>query len=298
MRILLFFIVFWNLENFFDYRDDATSFSDTEFSASGQRRWTKSRFFAKCDHVAKSLFWIGDKYGEMPEIIGLAEVENRTVLSMLINSTLLKKYDYEIVHFDSKDSRGIDVALLYRKNSLEMIGCKAVEVEGLRTRDILCVNFLRANKTVLDVLVNHHPSKYGGSEKSQSKRETAMGSMMGVVDSLQQSGSTYIVCMGDFNDNPQSPVFDLLGDSMENKADSLHQQGQGTIKYEGKWDMIDMFIVSSALSGFTEMEIVNIPFLMENDKKHCGMKPLRTYSGPRYKGGVSDHCPIVLKCKF
>jgi hypothetical protein len=114
-------IVFWNLENFFDYQDDGTGESDTEFSSAGSRRWTSKRFYQKCNLVAKSLFWTGDKYGKMPDVIGVAEVENREVLTRMLSSTLLRKYDYKIVHRDSKDRRGIDVALLYRSSKFELI---------------------------------------------------------------------------------------------------------------------------------------------------------------------------------
>ena len=100
--------------------------------------------------------------------------------------------------------------------------------------------------------------------------------------------------MGDFNDNPDSPQFSGMDGLMVNKAQELHQKGEGTIRYEGKWDLIDMFMVSPALDRTSVMEIVRVPFLMPREKKHPGEKPFRTYSGPRYIGGVSDHCPVVL----
>jgi hypothetical protein len=100
--------------------------------------------------------------------------------------------------------------------------------------------------------------------------------------------------MGDFNDNPGGPQFSLIDGRMVNKADVLYEKGEGTIRYEGKWDLIDMFMVSHDLDESTYMEIVKVPFLMMREKKHPGEKPFRTYSGPRYIGGVSDHCPIIL----
>ena len=104
-------VMFWNMENFFDWTDQGTGESDKEFSSFGERHWTKSKFYAKCDAIAKSLMWIADRYGRMPDVIGLAEVENRGVLDKLLNYTLLRKYDYSIVHRESGDRRGIDVAL-------------------------------------------------------------------------------------------------------------------------------------------------------------------------------------------
>ena len=100
--------------------------------------------------------------------------------------------------------------------------------------------------------------------------------------------------MGDFNDVPGSDAFVHLGERLVNKADELHAKGRGTIRYEGKWELIDMFLTSPDIDGVTEMQIAEIPFLMVRDNVHPGIKPFRTYSGPRYIGGVSDHCPILL----
>ena len=112
-------VMFWNMENFFDYRDGGEGESDNEFSSMGLRRWTKKRFYAKCNAVAKSLYWISEKYGEFPDVIGLAEIENSNVLYRLLKDTALKKTDYAFIHYDGSDRRGIDVALLYRKSVLE-----------------------------------------------------------------------------------------------------------------------------------------------------------------------------------
>ena len=114
-------VMFWNLENFFDWKDGGTSDSDRDFSSTGARYWTKSRFYSKCNAVAKSVFWVSDRYGRMPDVIGVCEIENRGVLNRLLSSTLLRKYDYGVVHFESGDRRGIDVALLYRKSSFELL---------------------------------------------------------------------------------------------------------------------------------------------------------------------------------
>jgi hypothetical protein len=101
--------------------------------------------------------------------------------------------------------------------------------------------------------------------------------------------------MGDFNDTPDSEIFDIIKGTLDNKASVLADRGQGTIRYEGKWDMIDMFLVDYQSSANAEMKVEYIPFLMVRDTRHPGMKPFRTYSGPRYIGGVSDHCPILLE---
>ena len=267
-------VLFWNLENFFDWRNDSTSVADAEFSSFGARRWTRKRFYAKSNAIAKGLLWAG-----APDVIGLAEVENAFVLKRLLAETALRKMDYKIVHFDSPDPRGIDVALLYRSSRLILADAKpchlfAADSSVLATRDILLVRFKDPD---IAFLVNHHPSKYGGAAVSEARRQIAVQRLKQLADSLQGLGITRIVAMGDMNDTPANPVY---------------RQGEGTIKYDGAWELIDMIFVSSA-AGAGPMQILQIPFLMTRDATHAGTKPLRTYSGPRYLGGVSDHCPVM-----
>lgn len=299
-------VVFWNLENFFDWKADSLSESpsDKEFSSFGKKHWTRKRFRAKCEAVAKAFLWIKDKEGNLPDVIGLAEVENRFVLKRLLSDTQLYKFDYEIVHYDSPDPRGIDVALLYRRSRLKPLSSAPLRVRGpdstMRTRDILLAEFLLPCGDSIAFLVNHHPSKYGG--KTGRKREVALHRLRDAADSLEASGFMNILAMGDFNDVPENPAFGILTEAgrgaLVNLAVPLSAAGEGTIRYSGRWDMIDMFFASSALvrnGHIHRMEILRIPFLMSWDSAHSGEKPLRTYSGPRYIGGVSDHCPIMVK---
>jgi len=287
-------VMFWNVENFFDWTDQGTGDSDREFSSYGERHWTKARFYEKCDAVAKTVFWIGDRYGRMPDVIGLAEVENRGVLTKLLGHTLLRKYDYAIVHRDSDDRRGIDVALLYRKSSMSLSSksfrSPVLNGEKMPTRDILHSEMHLSDGTEVDFIVNHHPSKYGGEKESGARRYAAAEALRDICDSL---GRDNIVIMGDFNDTPDGGQFSLVSDIVYNKGLLLHQRHEGSIRYKGKWELIDFFMVSPDIHS-SEMEVVRVPFLMRYDRKYPGEKPLRTYSGPRYLGGVSDHCPIVL----
>ena len=295
-------VMFWNVENFFDHMDQGTGESDKEFSSYGARHWTKRKFQGKCDDIAKSVLWIGDQYDRMPDIIGLAEVENRGVLWKLLNNTLLRKYDYKIVHFDSGDRRGIDVALLYRgtvfRKSSHSLTVPVVNGVEMTTRDMLqvCLEDIMGQK--INMIVCHHPSKYGGVKESSSRRNAAMLALKGLCDSLEVADyGVPIVAMGDFNDTPDGEQFRLLDGVLVNESEYLFVEGYGTIRYQGVWELIDMFMVSAELESRSEMDILQIPFLMTYEKKYPGMKPLRTYSGPRYVGGVSDHCPIVL-CIF
>ena len=297
--------MFWNLENFFDYHDNGTGESDTEFSSYGSRRWTSKRFYEKCQMISKSIFWAGDQYGSLPDVIGVAEVENRWVLERLLSSTLLRKYDYRIVHRNSIDRRGIDVALLYRSTRFELVDYSfcipAYKGVRMNTRDILHVKLKRkSDGEIYDFIVNHHPSKFGGALESEGRRMAAMESLVSMCDSLKNVSGTFenysgIIAMGDFNDTPDGSQFSLLDGKLENACLGLFKQGEGTIRFEGKWDLIDMFFISPGL--YSQSEIVRVPFLMTRDRKHPGEKPLRTYSGPRYLGGVSDHCPITLWVK-
>lgn len=297
------FVMFWNLENFFDWKRDSalTSASDEEFSSFGKRRWTKRRFLAKCDNVAKAVLWIADERGSLPDAIGLAEVENRFALDKLLSETPLRKRDYAVIHYDSPDPRGIDVALLYRKTRLEPLVSEPMKIytEGgtpFLTRDILFAGFLRAAGDSVAFLVNHHPSKYGSN--SSWRREAAMSRLGEITDSLKSAGWKNIVAMGDFNDTP--PSTREYSRRMVNLAAPLAGKGIGTIKYSGKWEMIDMFFISPETAAgppTASMNVERIPFLMVKDNTHSGEKPLRTYSGPRYLGGVSDHCPITLMIK-
>ena len=181
-------IMFWNVENFFDYINGGMSESDKEFSSSGSRRWTKKKFYTKCDAVAKSFFWTAEKYGRMPDVVGLAEVENRGVLTRLLNNTLLRKQGYRVVHYDSPDRRGIDGALLYRESVFRKISSsvKVPEYKGerLRTRYILQVCLEDNMGQNINMIVNHHPSKYGGAEESEGRRNAAMAALKEMCDSL------------------------------------------------------------------------------------------------------------------
>ena len=288
--------MFWNLENFFDWTDQGTGESDAEFSSYGKKHWTKKKFYLKCDMVSKAIFKVGEKYAGMPSVIGFAEIENRGVLQKLLSSTLLRKCGYKVVHFDSQDRRGIDVAFLYTDSLFELISIslKTPEYKGekLRTRDMLHIRLeSRGNGETFDFIVCHHPSKFGGEKASESRRYAAMESLRKMCDSL---GNRNLIVMGDFNDTPSAAQFGILEDALVNKADELFKAHKGTIRYDGRWELIDMFLVSPDMDFRTKMMIEEIPFLMVREGKHAGEKPYRTYSGPRYIGGVSDHLPIVL----
>ena len=296
-------VMCWNVENFFDWRNDSLTVSDAEFSSRGERHWTWRRFQAKANAFAKALFWVEAETGRLPDIVGLEEVENAFVLRQVLQKTALRKTDYKYVHYDSPDRRGIDVALLYRSSVLELIDSKPCHLYDadsvMATRDILLCVFRRkapSESPPFAVLVNHHPSKYGGASESEPKRRIAVDRLRFLADSLAAEGIDRIIAGGDFNDTPDNPVFLRLEPALKPLHTALSRRGEGTIKYDGKWDLIDHFYASPVLLEFRpSMRILRIPFLLTRDNAHSGDKPLRTYTGPRPTGGVSDHLPILLE---
>lgn len=267
--------VFWNLENFFDYRNGG--------------RLTKSRFYAKCSGVAKEVLRIADRCGQIPDILAVAEVENSFVLAQLRNSSLLRKAGYGLVHYDSPDHRGMDCGLLYRKDRLRKLSskpCHIYDKDGriMPTRDILLASFLLPDGRRLDVLVNHHPSKFGG--KSSAGRDAALERMVELRDSLSAYGGIFL-SIGDFNDTPG-----YCPRGLKDLAEPLARSGRGTLRFNGRWEVIDRCFVADSLNA--GMEIVEDDVLLVKDRSHGGKKPRRTFSGPVYLGGLSDHLPVVV----
>ena len=255
-------LVSWNVENFLDYREDTTG------------KYTRKRFYTKCNAISKTIFMIADEQGRVPDAVALMEVGNRFVLQQLISATALRKLDYAIIHFDSPDHRGIDCALLWRKSRLKFKRAgprHLTDSSGsvLPTRDILLAEF-----EDIDILVNHHPSKVGSG--SGAKRGIAMAKMRQLMDSLATEGHRNVISVGDFND------------------DVWKQPGaEGTIKYNGAWEKIDGYFASEGLQ--VRESVFNSPALSEPDRAYGGTKPRRSFSGPRWLGGTSDHYPVVFR---
>ena len=310
-------IVFYNVENLYDPYDDTTTM-DNEFTASGAKHWIYSRFQTKLNHLSKTLLAIGE--WEPPPIVGMCEVENRYVLNKLIWQTPLKKFKYRFIHHDSPDSRGIDVILLYRPEKFAILSFKYFEIHypfdtGAQTREILMVKgkvFL--NDTII-LFVNHWPSRRGGYLESQPRRIFVAGLLRSKIDSIFRADQhPNIIIMGDFNDEPDKEslekVLKAIPLNKENKtADLVNLMlsgkihwDEGTLKFQGQWSIFDQFIVSGNLvrssddsqTIFAEAHIFRRDFLTEKDDRNLGEKLKRTYAGPRYLGGFSDHLPIYL----
>lgn len=287
--VLSLIVLFWNVECLFDPFNDPLK-DDDEFTPVAERHWTWTRFEKKRDGIAQTVLAVADETGELPALVGLAEVENRLVVSQLVRKTMLEELGYDYVHRESPDARGIDVALLYRKDLLQVAAVDSLRVPNVVTRDILYVKLLFQKSDSLHVFVVHLPSKRGGEKASQGRRDAAAAVLQRAVDSLLAADpSRRIVVMGDFNDT------DCHVTGLAVPPFSGPKPVPGTLRYHGRWEQIDWFFIAPALRDSAAMQIFAPPFLLEPDASYLGVKPRRTYLGPRYNGGLSDHLPIYMK---
>ncbi|NLA14998.1 MAG: endonuclease [Bacteroidales bacterium] len=298
IRAILCLVIFWNVENYFDPFNDSST-NDGDFTPQGYYSWTWRKFLKKRNDIAKTLIACGlqeDGTWEAPCIIGLCEIENYFVLHRLVTDSPLDPLDYGIIHRDSPDHRGIDVALLYRKEAftpLKTVFYALTHEDGTpaATREILYVKGVYKGRDTLHFFVNHWPSKLGGSA-AKAMRMKASETLQLAVDSLMTARpGAGIIVMGDFNDSPKAQAIRRL------ESEHLTNVSAGdTYKFQGAWECIDQFLVSpSVQQSLVYVKVVRLPFLLEPDATHMGLKPRRTYLGPAYKGGISDHLPISLK---
>ncbi len=286
-------IVSYNVENLFHPKHDSicldsTTFiekDDYEWTPDGERRWSYTRYYRKVENIARVLTNIGEWDGV--DIVGLQEVENALCVKRLCYT--LRPGEYDFVHYESPDPRGIDVALIYKKSRVDTLSSKAISIQhsDFRTRDILYVKALVDKKDTLHLFVCHLPSQRGGAAESEWKRKIAREVLQSAIDSVYLAfRDPKIVVMGDFNSEPKE---DLRG--VKNRMKEL----TGTHKYQGRWTCLDHFYTSPSLDSLSRAEIYNAAWIQEPDEKYPDLKPKRTYNGLRYqKDGFSDHLPIVL----
>jgi len=317
-------VMFYNVENLFDTTDDTTK-NDEEFLPEGDRRWTSVRYHRKLNAIARVVAAAGE--WDLPSLIGLCEVENESVLRDLAYGTLLSAGNYGIVHRDSPDSRGIDMALLYRKDRFCVSEVRSwlPETENgipVPTRNLLYVKVTSGGEA-LHLLLCHLPSRRGGVLAASVLRERMVRLAAEKIDSVfyADQGRTSVIVMGDFNTAPSEPLILKLtsGASDSSPADEpsgsgktarlvnlsayLSGKGKGSYRYQGTWEMIDQVLVSPALTDSTgrwlavpgSFRVVDAPFLLTDDETYPGTKPFPTYGGYRYSGGYSDHLPVVIR---
>ncbi len=307
-------IGFYNVENLFDTINDPT-IKDDEFTPGTEKDWNGQRYNKKLEDLGTVISGMDIN---LPAIIGLCEIENETVVTDLINSSSLKKGKYKIAHKDSPDERGIDVGLIYQKKFFKPNHIEAVRVdmgEGERpTRDILYVKGKLKSGDYLHVFVNHWPSRYGGAEKSEPKRILAASVLKHKIDSLLSiDKETAILCMGDFNDYPDNKSLTETLDagsktanqSMINLMFDLAKTERGSYNYKEHWDFLDQIIVSPSLISGEGLSIKDASTgpkfnqeMIYTNKKTGEEKPARTYGGPNYYGGYSDHLPVATTLQY
>jgi len=298
-------IMFYNVENLFDTVNNPRT-DDEEYLLEGTKRWNSYKYWEKLKKIFQVIAAVGEE--SPPEIIGLCEVENSTPLYNLVYDLPLSKYKYKIIHKESPDLRGIDVAILYRYDKVKLLSKKFIRVKvrenpNWTTRDILYAK-LKTTTDTLHVFVNHWPSRWGGELRSKPYRLAAAEHLKKAVDSVQKSNpAAKVIIMGDFNDEPQNEsVQRLLSTTIINLSDTLERKCRcGTLKFKSEWQMFDQILVSKALLtdgklmlNQNSLKVFNPEFLLLRDNSYGGNKPFRTYLGPRYQGGYSDHLPVVF----
>lgn len=306
-------VAFWNFENFFDPFVDSTRVYN-EFTENGSQHWTKSRFYKKRNNMYKAILAISEN--EPLAVLGIAEVENQYVLNMLFNQTPLQTHNYRIVHYEGDDKRGIDVALVYCIDKLQLVYTEPVKVKNpknrnYKTRDILYAKFYDRRGDTLHVFVNHWPSRYGGERETIKLRSLAANTLKHKVDSLVFLHQTIpkVIIMGDFNDTPEDPsIKDILCDDVLVNlfADGNKLGFEGTLKHQYTWQIFDQIIVTNSLINNDKglvyrrnsAAIFHGDFLFEKDESFGGVKLFRTYVGPKYFGGYSDHLPVYIDLIF
>jgi predicted extracellular nuclease len=308
-------VFFYNVENLFHPEKDSLK-NDEAFTPEGSYRWTYKRYYRKVNQIAKTFLAVNQ--GTPPEIIGLAEVENEKALRQLCFYSPLKSFNYKYVHYDSPDLRGIDVALLYRKDTVTMIHQETIGITfpfepNSKNRDILYVVFHFPEKDTIHLFINHWTSRFGGYATTIPKRNYYAQRLKNKIDSIKRCFSNpYIIVMGDFNDYPHNESLStiLQAKSVSEKKDDFlinlmseydNAGNAGSHKYEDFWGCLDQIIVSANLltgNGLSvyqyKAHIMDAPFLLTEDSKYGGYKPFRTYLGFKYLGGFSDHLPVFV----
>ena len=307
-------VAFYNLENLFDTINNP-NVKDEEFTPQGSKQWTSGKYFHKLNNLADVISKIGvDKAQEPPAIIGVSEIENINVLKDLVNTKKLKSYHYQIIHYDSPDRRGVDVALLFRNEYFKVTDSKTYRLTipdkpDFKTRDQLLVAGILDNEQIY-LIINHWPSRYGGEKRSRPLRNAAANLCKHIADSLLViDPEAKIIIMGDLNDDPDSPSLKkylkitldttlLSKGYFYNPMITLYKKGIGSLAYRDSWNLFDNIILSPAFlkhNGyyFYQAHVFKQNFMLNNEGRFKGY-PFRTFVGNNFMGGYSDHLPVYM----
>ena len=286
-------IAFYNVENLFDTIDGPND--DAEFLPSAESKWDAPKYEAKLVHIRQVMAELN-----MPMVLGVCEIENRMVLEDVIGQD--KRYG--IVHYESPDARGIDAAMLYRKDLLRLKASGKIRFtlpgDSIPTsRDIVWAKY-QYKKEYLYVMVNHWPSRRGGADESAARRLMAAQMATNFIDSIQKNEpNAKIILMGDLNDHPQDAAPQLIASKLTPQITKASGQFGGSYNYKNEWDVLDhIFSSANALNGKIQVQtgsgkIHDFPYLLTEYKGQT--VPNRTYAGPKYLGGYSDHLPVSVQ---
>ncbi|MDZ4669118.1 MAG: endonuclease/exonuclease/phosphatase family protein [bacterium] len=308
-------IAFYNQENLFDTIDTPNKF-DEEFLPNGTYRWTSEKYNNKVENMGKVIAAMNE--GKGPDFLGMCEVENDIAISGLTQTLARKKIEYGLIWFDSQDERGIDNALLYKKNLVKKASGHLYKIDtaglgGDNTRGILMCDFILQNNARIVMFVNHWPSRREGEKESEYKRIFVAKRLRQICDSLQQKDpSVAIISMGDYNDYPDNvsikevmqgkASIDETGNAdYFNPMNALLKKGEGSYKHRGEWNFLDQFLMNrNLLKDGTKINYVNESaavfkeeWMLETEDKYKG-NPKRTFGGKKYLNGYSDHLPVYL----
>ncbi|MBL7692524.1 MAG: hypothetical protein JNM41_13110 [Flavipsychrobacter sp.] len=297
---------FYNCENLFDTIDDPAK-DDEEFTPDGKYKYTDRIYQQKLKNISSVLAAM------RLAVAGLAEVENSTVLKDLTAQQSIAAKGYRYVIHNGPDPRGINVALIYDPASFRVLKSEPIKVDisstsgKAVTRDVLHVHGILVKDTV-DIFVNHWPSRRGGTDESNNKRSiAAQVNRDAAMKVMKKNKNAHIIIMGDLNDNPADPsITNILGAVADKKSSgsylynpfaSIHASGSGTEVYRKQWNLFDQIIISSSLLTdktltYNKAEIFKPSFIIDTYKGHEG-EPHRSFKGPRWINGYSDHFPVV-----
>lgn len=290
-------IAFYNIENLFDTIDGTND--DAEFLPNGKNGWNSERYMKKIDHINQVMDELKN-----PLLIGMCEIENATVVRDVMRNSV-KINNYGLVHYESVDARGIDVALIYDSSTLKLVKSGYIRfalpgADGKATRDILWGKFVNKKDTIM-AMVNHWPSRSGGQEASEPNRLEAATQARKFIDSLLLENKYYkIVFMGDLNDYPSDKAPKMIAEKLHPQICSTSGDFGGTYNYKGEWDVLDHIMVSKGFMTKKGMKVVSdsgkihsFDYLLEEYKGV--VVPFRTYGGSKYLGGYSDHLPVSIE---
>lgn len=310
-------VAFYNLENLFDTINNNSTY-DLEYSPKGSRKWDGRKYWSKIHNMAYAISQLKtDITPAGPAVIGVSEIENRSVLEDLVKDEQIKASNYQIVHHNSPDRRGVDVALLYNPRMFRVLNAThhtltIPDYPTFRTRDQTCVSGLLFGEHV-SIIVNHWPSRIGGQQQSSYLREAAAALSKHIADSvLRVNPNQKIIIMGDLNDDPsdkscaevigaKKKMKDVEKDGWFNPWWEVLDKGIGTLAYKGQWNLFDQIIINGNMTGddrstlkYFKCKVHNdIPGLKETEGDRKGY-PRRTFASGIYLNGYSDHYPTQI----